>query len=224
MIKGLKFLFKRGFRIIWLNITCLVLTIGLLILLFCFHVPIGEEDYLICKMFPQFCVFLFVMLSGIFLCTDIVGNRAMRSAPMSKAMRLYSIPIYNTIVPFGFATIMNLIYVVYLFIAGLDLVHLSDMLILSAVITGVMTIFSTIGMNFSFGMLFMIYAYIPLFAANLFLSDNVWEYGFGMPLWAALLIYLGVAAVSSGISFIIARLFYRYGEFKPLMQQTMPNA
>lgn len=220
MTKGLKFLFKRGFRIIWLDIACIVMTIGLMVLLFCFHGEMGTEDYLICKVAPHFCTMLFVMLSGIFLCTDIVGNRVMRSAPISKSMRLYSIPIYNTILPFGISAIMNLVYLAYILIAGLDIINFSDMLIISAALTGVMTIFSTIGMNFSFGMLLMIYAYIPLFAANLFISDSIWENGFGLPLWAALLIYLGVAAASSGISFVVARLFYKYGNFKPLMQQT----
>ncbi len=222
MIKGLQFLFNRGFRLLWLNVACLVLTISMLVIFFCFHEPLGNEDYLICKMFPNFCVLAFVMMSGIFLCTDLVGNRAMRSIPISKALRLYSVPIYNTVLPFGLSAITILIYLVYIYIAGLDLVHFSDMLILSAVITGVMTVFSTIGMNFSFGMLFMIYAYIPIFAVNFFLPDDVWKNGFGMPLWAALLIYFGTAAVSSAISFIIARLFYKYGNFKPMIQQTMP--
>ena len=223
MITGLKFLFRRGFRSKVINIVCAVLTVAMFVLVVLFHEPIGAEDYLICKTFSVFGMLMFVMLSGIFLCTDMVGNRAVYAVPMSKAMRLYSKPLYNTIVPFAIAAVSNIAYIVFVLVSGMDVCNISDALILTSVVCALVTISSTLGMNIMYGMFLMIYVYFPVAAMGFIIPGDVWEFGFGLPLWAAVLIYFAVIAAASGISFVIARLFWKYGNFKAMAQQNLTN-
>ncbi len=216
-MKGLKFLFKRGFSHVVLNIISLVLIAGLLVGIVLAHEPVGAEDYIMCKISAHLGVMLAVIFNLMFLCSDITGNRLMRSAPISKQLRCFSIPTYCSILGGG-TLLVNIFYAIFCIVSGLDMSHLSDMLIVSSPLMLCLIIMGTIAMNINYGMILAIYMVLPLCGVLPALPGDVWEFGFGLPLWAGALIFVGTLIVSVVGAFAIARAFYVKADFKPMPQ------
>ncbi len=217
-MKGLRFLFKRGFSHVVLNIISLVMIAGLLVAVVLAHEPVGAEDYIMCKIGAHLGIMLGVILNFMFLCADITGNRLMRSASISKQLRCFSVPTYCIILGGGGTLLVNIFYAIFCMVSGLDMSHLSDMLIVSSPIMLGLIIMGTIAMNINYGMVLAIYMMLPLYAVFFVLPDEVWEFGFGLPLWAGALIFVGTLIVSVVGAFAIARAFYVKSDFKPMPQ------
>lgn len=217
-MKGLKFLFKRGFRHTVLNIISLVLISGILTAVVLAHEPVGAEDYIMCKVGAHLGLILAVIFNFFFLCGDVTGNRYMRSAPFSKQLRCFSVPTYCIILGGGGTVLVNIFYTIFCIASGLDMSNLSDMLIVSSPLMLCFIIVGTISMNINYGMLLAIYMVLPLTGVFFVLPDDVWEFGFGLPLWAGMLIFVGTLAGSIAAAFILALLFYKKADFKPIQQ------
>ena len=217
-MKGLKFLFKRGFFHIVLNIISIVFMLGMIVAVVLAHEPVGAEDYIMCKICALLGVMLSVMLNLMFLCADVTGNRLMRSAPFSKQLKRFSIPTYCVILGGGGTVLVNAAYAIFCIVSGLDMSHLSDMLIVSSPLMLCLIIMGTIAMNINYGMILAIYMVFPLWGVFFVLPSDVWEFGFGLPLWAGALIFVGTFAVSIAGAFIIGRIFHEKVDFKPIQQ------
>ncbi len=219
-MKGLEFLFKRTFSRKTSMIISAVVAIAMTVLVIVQHEPVGEDsDYLMCKaaMHLGFCFFtLFAMM---FATSEINGNRLMRSCPISKELRLKSVPIYSSIMGIGTTVLVNLIYSVFIIATNQPSVNISDMIIVSLPFLFCYTALGTVYMNMNYGSVFMIYLYIPIGCVGFLIPKETWQYGFGVDLLPAVLIFAAVAAVSVAASFMIARLFYNKSDFKPLPEQ-----
>ncbi len=216
---GLKFLFRRSCSLVRMGIPALI-GIALLVLMMVFHEPLSAEDYLICKMMAHFGMIFVIMFNGISLSVELNGNRLMRSAPISKQLRTFSVPMYNVIAGLGISALVNIIYAIFVLISGLEMCHLSDMLIISAPLCALYVILGTISMQFNWGMLVMIYAYLPMMFLIPLTPDHIWESGFGVSVGVGLVVYIAAAVISAVLAFVISYIFYKKYDFKPF-QQTM---
>lgn len=217
-MKGLRFLFRRGFSHIVMNIISLVIIAGILVAVVLAHEPVGAEDYIMCKVGAHLGVMMAVMFNFMFLCADITGNRLMRSAPFSKELRCFSVPTYCIILGGGGTLLINVFYAIFCIVSGLDMSHLSDMLIVSAPLALCFVVVGTVAMNINYGMILACYMVFPLMGLCFAVPSRVWEYGFGLPLWAGALIYVGTLIVSVAGAYILGRVFYKKYDFKPYQQ------
>ena len=217
-MKGLRFLFRRGFSHVVLNIGSLVIIAGLLVAVVLAHEPVGAEDYIMCKIGAHLGLMLGVMFNFMFLCADITGSRLMRSVPFSKELRCFSVPTYCIILGGGGTLLVNVFYAIFCIVSGLDMVHLSDMLIVSAPLVLSFVVVGTIAMHINYGMILACYMVFPLMGLCFAVPSRAWEYGFGLPLWAGALIYFGTLIVSAAASYILSRVFYKKYDFKPYQQ------
>ena len=217
-MKGLRFLFKRGFSHVVMNICSLVIIAGILTAVLLAHEPVGAEDYIMCKIGAHLGVMMSVVFNFMFLCADITGNRLMRSAPISKQLRCFSVPTYCILLGGGGTLLVNIFYAIFCIVSGLDMSHLSDMLIASSSLMLCLIIVGTIAMNINYGMILAIYMVFPLCGVFFVIPGDVWEFGFRLPLWAGALIFVGTLIVSVVGAFAIARAFYVKSDFKPMPQ------
>ncbi|MBE6889946.1 MAG: hypothetical protein E7485_08035 [Ruminococcaceae bacterium] len=217
-MKGLKFLFKRGFCHIVLNIISIVFMLGMMVAVALAHEPVGVEDYIMCKIGAHLGVMLSVMLNLMFLCADVTGNRLMRSAPFSKQLKRFSIPTYCVILGGGGTVLVNAAYAIFCIVSGLDMNNLCDMLIVSAPLMLCYIIMGTIALNINYGMILGVYIIFPVMGLFFAIPLEVWEFGFGLPLWAGALIFVGTLAVSITGAFTIGRIFHEKVDFKPIQQ------
>lgn len=217
-MKGLRFLFRRGFSHVVLNIISLFIIAVILLAVVLAHEPVGAEDYIMCKVGAHFGLMLSVMFNYMPLCAEITGNRLMRSAPFSKEFRCFSVPTYCIILGGGGTLLMNIFYAIFCIVSGLDMSHLSDMLIVSSPLMLCLIIMGTIAMNINYGMILAIYMVLPLTGVLPALPSDVWEFGFALPLWTGALIFGGTLIVSVVGAFAIARAFYAKSDFKPMPQ------
>ena len=221
-MKVLKYLFRRSFQSRWLaNLLTLILVVAAMVLVFVFHEDRGSEDYLICKVAPHAVGMMFAFINFIVLIADVTGNRLMRSAPISPSLRTFGIPMYCTIIGGGIAFVINVAYTVFCLASGLDVLHISDMLVFSAAVTALVIISGTLCLNIAYGSLVMIYAWMPIGLLGFIVPDNVWKNGFGLPLWAGVLIFVGAVVVSAVISFAVSHVIYKKVDFKPLPQTNL---
>lgn len=217
-MKGLRFLFRRGFSHVVMNICSLVIIAGILTAVLLAHEPVGAEDYIMCKIGAHLGVMMSVAFNFMFLCADITGNRLMRSAPISKQLRCFSVPTYCILLGGGGTLLVNIFYAIFCIVSGLDMSHLSDMLIVSSSLMLCLIIVGTIAMNINYGMILAIYMVFPLCGVFFVIPGDVWEFGFRLPLWAGALIFVGTLIVSVVGAFAIARVFYVKSDFKPMPQ------
>ncbi len=214
---GLKFLFRRSFSPLRMGIPAL-LGVAALVLVIVFHEPIKTEDYLLCKLMAHLGSVFVVMFAGIFLSAEISGTKLIRSSPISKELRTFAIPVYNIIMGVGITAFVNIVYAIFILVTGEDLVHISDMLIVSAPLCAIYTLLGTMSLHITWGMLFMIYGYIPASLLLGFVPHTVWENGFGMELWVGLLIYIGTVVLTSVLAFVISHICYKKYDFHAMQQ------
>lgn len=216
-MRALKFLCARSFRLRYL-IVPLILYIGIAVPVVLAHEPPGSEDYLICKMAPLLCVFLIQIVYMMFLSIDLNGNRLMRSSPISKELRTRAVPLFSFLTNLVLIVVTVLLYGAFIMISGQVLSHLSDMLLLAAFSIVVFVVFCTLGLHFTWGMIFMLYAWMPVAGIMFFISGEQWHSGFGLELWLSAVIFAAAVIVSFILAFVISHLFYKYSDFKAMTQ------
>ncbi len=218
-MKGFKYLLKRGItpkRLIWMIVSVVAMLVPVIV----FHEPIGSEDYISCKLMMSFVSFLAFYIPMTYLGNELVGNRLVRSMPISKEIRTVGIPLYCTIVFTAIEMLYILPYSVFIFVTGQEMYHIADMLILSAIMLAVTVLCGTVGLNVRFGFLSVYIFMVLCFSVGLLPDKSFSENGFGLPLWEAALIYVGAIAVSLIMSRIICQIYYKKSDFKPIQQYT----
>lgn len=216
-MRSLKYLFIRGFRPVRLIISAAV-TVAMLVLVMVFHENASSEDYLISKLCLNFGGILSVMIIEIFLCAELTGNRLLRSAPISKEMRTFGIPMFSTLLGLGVSLVSIVPYSVFIAVSGHPASHLSDTLLVSAALLFLYIVMGTIAMNIRYGMILLIYFYFPFGTLWFFISDEQWNNGFGVELPLSVLIFVGTLIVSVAIAFAVSHIFYKKMDFKAYQQ------
>lgn len=217
MKSALKFLFIRAFKghpLRWALTTAL--TVVMLAAEFVWIVPKGEEDFLLSKM-------MFVMVMGLipsiimlFIGTEIAGSRFTRAIPCAKTLYTRAVPVFSGILCYGSAVVFILLYAAGVMIMGESAVQITEMLSLMAGMLPLYTMIGGILVMFRWGVLAMIYLPFLLSISTVFIpaAGGLLLNGFGLPMWAAALIFVGGAAVSVGISCIVSGVIYKRLSFK----------
>lgn len=219
-MRGLKYLCRRGLNVPRI-IVPLILAVAMVAVVIIFHEEMNTEDYLICKMSLSFVSLIGIMMISIFLWADVSGNRMMRSSPISKELHTFSLPVFSSLLNMGSILLTVFPYIIFVLVTGLPVIHISDTLVAAAPVLAWCTFSVAIAVQMRWGMLILIYSYIPLMLCFFFFGDERWAGGFGLPLWAAVLIFLGGWVLATVISFIVCKLHYNKCDFKA-MQQTTP--
>ncbi len=214
---GLKFLFRRSF-LRWRMIIPAIVTIGMMVAVIAAHELKGTSDYLICKMCGNLGTWVTLIFTNIFLSVELTGTRFMRSAPISKQLRTFSVPLFNVIVGMGLTTLINIVYAIFIVVSGGELYNITDMLISSSVIGFGVTVIGTVSLLINWGMLFMLYAFVPVFLLLGLIPEGLWSNGFNTELWVGITVYAVLLVLSVVISFVIATIFYKKVDFKVLPQ------
>ncbi len=218
---GLKFLFKRSF-FRWRMIIPAFVTIAMMVTVMAAHELKGTEDYLVCKMFGNLGTWMLLIFADMFLCVDMNGTRLLRSAPISKELRTFSAPMFNIILGMGMTVLINIAYVVFILISGNELYNITDMLISSAVVGFIVTVIGTVSLLINYGMLLILYAFIPLALLMNFIPKSVWSNGFGTELWVGIVVFAVFFVLSVAVSFISAKICYKKVDFNALPQNITP--
>ncbi len=214
---GLKFLFRRSF-LRWRMIIPAIVTIGMMVAVIAAHELKGTSDYLVCKMCGNLGTWVTLIFTNIFLSVELTGTRFMRSVPISKQLRTFSVPLFNVIVGMGLTTLINIVYAIFIVVSGGELYNITDMLISSSVIGFGVTVIGTVSLLINWGMLFMLYAFVPVFLLLELIPEGLWSNGFNTELWVGITVYAVLLVLSVVFSFVIAAIFYKRIDFKALPQ------
>lgn len=224
MKSALKFLFVRGIltRPLKWMIT-VVLTFAMLAAEFLWLVPQGEEDFLLSKMMFNYVIQLTPMVITIFINTETAGNRAIRALPCAKALYTRALPVFSGIIYCGTTAVFMLLYAAGVLIMGESPVQISEMLAATAPMMAFYSLAGGIAPLFRYGMLTIIYPPMMFnFLPILFpISEDILINGTGLPMWAAVLIFIGAAVVPVMISCASNSIIYKHASFRPLAMNTI---
>lgn len=207
---GLGFLAKSILRIPKLGLIVIILFSLLIeVLPYIFHEEMGSGDYL----FPKAAVFfpsLFLTeMAVIFLIRDLLGNKLVRSLPIAKKLYTRSLPALMAIIVLGVSVILMGSYFVYLKCINAAIGHYSDSLVIGAVICGSLLFFAPVLMQSAAGGIIMVYtASLPLVAVIVLIDDVKKQFGFGIPLYLSIIIFLLTAVL--GTVWMLYYFSYRY--------------
>lgn len=212
---GMRFLLRRTFGRWYLWV--FPMAFGAAILLASILEP-GEEgntDYILSRLMGSGtggC--LFAMMMGSSLSADLTGNRCMRSAPIAKRLITRSVPIFFTALLTVNALVTDGIYAAAVLARGGAVSDISDFVILSAYAVLLCVLVAVIAVNLRYGMILLIYAYIPIMLAALIVPRSIKMNGFGLPLGAAAAILAGAAVLALVLGIAISEAFYKKSNFK----------
>lgn len=224
MKSALKFLFARGIAnhpIKW------IITLGFAFVMlaaeFLWMVPQGEEDFLLSKMMFNYVIQLTPIIIMILLNSETAGNRAIRAFPCAKAMYTRAIPFFSGILSCGLTAVFVLLYAAGVLFMGESPVQISEMIVVSFPLMILYSLICGIAPLFRFGVLIMIYVPLLLNVVIAFLpiSKDILYNGTGLPLWAAVLIFVGGAVASVAISCVANSIIYKKANFKSAMMNTV---
>ncbi len=214
---GLKFLFRRSF-FRWRMIIPAIVTIGMMVAVMAAHEERGSSDYLICKLCGNLGTWILLIFTDMFLCVELNGTRLLRSAPISKELRTFSAPMFNIIIGMGTTTLINIAYVIFVLLSGEEMYNITDMLICSSVIGIIVTVTGTVSLLINYGMLLILYAFIPASLLMTFIPKGFWSYGFNTELWVGIVIYVVLMLLSVVISIALAGYLHKKTDFKAMQQ------
>ena len=224
MKSALNFLFIRAFKghpLRWALTTALA--VAVLAAEIIFIVPVGEEEFLFSKMIFIIVLGLIPSIIMLFIGAEISGSRFVRAVPFAKALYTRAVPVFTGILCYGSAAVFMLLYAAGVLIIGESAVQTTEMLTLTAVTMPLYAIIGGILSMFRMGVLFMIY--IPfLFSISMYFIpevDKLLLNGFGLPLWAAVLIFVGGAAASAAVCCIVNSAIYKKRSFKAQAETMM---
>lgn len=221
-MNGLKLLFTRWFSHKVFLICALALFVGMMTAVMLFHANPGDyesndADYLMCKVCALLPMVLGIMVLGIIMASEIVGNRFMRAIPAAHKMHTVGFPLFGLLISLGWGLATNIIYAVYILIIGGDICNISDMLLLTAPIALVCTIMPALMFSCRFGALFGMMMYFPFLFLMMIISnlpEKVKYEGFGLPVWGSALITAAAYLLGFIIGAVISTLCYRSGNFR----------
>lgn len=214
---GLRLLFSRYFSHKRMLFGISVFWVLIMTAIMLFHEDPGNSnsDYIMCKVVALSPMMIALALPVIFIAQDTVGNRFMRSVPCAKKLYVYGIPAFSTIVSLGWSILTITVYAAFILITGRDICNISDILVLTSIFGGIIVPISCIIMSVRFGAFFFVIFYSPLTMIIInFCSTGSGGCGYGLPLWASLLICLGCFIAACAVGMIISGAVYKKGNFR----------
>lgn len=214
-MRAMKLLFSRYIRHRVLLLCSALFFVGMLTAVMLFHADPGspdseQGDYLMCKMCGLFPAMFGVAVPSVFLAQETQGSRFLRAVPFAEQIYRTGIPLLCAGVTFFWTALTDIVYSAFILISGRDIANISDMLALSAVVGFVFTIASCCGLTIRHGGYVFILYYLPFV---LIMSMGRRNDFLGLPLWGALLIFIGGSAAGLAACLAIARLAYAKGNF-----------
>lgn len=214
-MRAMKLLFSRYIRHRVLLLCSALFFVGMLTAVMLFHADPGspdseQGDYLMCKMCGLFPAMFGVAVPSVFLAQETQGSRFLRAVPFAEQIYRTGIPLLCAGVTFFWTALTDIVYSAFILISGRDIANISDMLALSAVVGLVFTIASCCGLTIRHGGYVFILYYLPFV---LIMSMGRRNDFLGLPLWGALLIFIGGSAAGLAACLAIARLAYAKGNF-----------
>lgn len=214
-MRAMKLLFSRYIRHRVLLLCSALFFVGMLTAVMLFHADPGspdseQGDYLMCKMCGLFPAMFGVAVPSVFLAQETQGSRFLRAVPFAEQIYRTGIPLLCAGVTFFWTAVTDIVYSAFILISGRDIANITDMLALSAVVGFVFTIASCCGLTIRHGGYVFILYYLPFV---LIMSMGRRNDFLGLPLWGALLIFIGGSAAGLAACLAIARLAYAKGNF-----------
>lgn len=225
-MSGLKLLYRRYFSHRRILLGSALFFAAMTAAVFVFHSDPGDPDvdYIMCKVCAQIPVVFGLLLPGIFMVQDTMGNRFMRSVPCARGLYMRGIPLFSTITAACWSAALNVIYAAFILLTGRDICNISDMLIITSIMAGLMAFVICAAMCLRLGSLLLVEFYAPLMFLSLaFIGSDTAENGFGLPLWAGLLICCGTFLAVLALGALTAGIAYAKGNFREVtyIQGTM---
>lgn len=184
------------------------------------HEHIGSEDYLFPKIFVFFPSAFLTEMTIIFLIRDFAGNKFVRSMPIAKQVYTRSLPSIIVALTLGLPTVLMGCYFVFLKCIGAEVGQFSDTLLLGAVVCGSLLFFAPVFTQSPAGGVIMIYlASLPLVAAILLMDGLQKSFGFGVPLYISIIIFLLTAILGTMWAFFYSSQRYKKKDGKFLSTQ-----
>lgn len=226
---GLKLLFSRYFRHRTAILVIALVFAGMLAAVMIFHADPGfsedgDSDYLMCKICALMPMMFWDMIPIIFMAQETVGSRFMRAIPCAEKMYTVGIPLFSTLIPAVGGALTNMAYSVFILATGRDICNLTDMLILTGIVGGIMTVISCTMMSFRFGGFTFVLFYLPYWVVLIMSvtpGSQTAAYGFGLPLWAGALITVGGFIAGALIGGVISTAAYRKFSFRETPYNSM---
>ncbi|MCI5667850.1 MAG: hypothetical protein MR291_03685 [Oscillospiraceae bacterium] len=214
-MRAMKLLFSRYIRHRASLLCSAVFFVVMLTAVMLFHADPGspdseQGDYLMCKMCGLFPAMFGVAVPSVFLAQETQGSRFLRAVPFAEQIYRTGIPLLCAGVTFFWTAVTDIVYSAFILISGRDIANITDMLALSAVVGFVFTIASCCGLTIRHGGYVFILYYLPFV---LIMSMGRRNDFLGLPLWGALLIFIGGSAAGLAACLAIARLAYAKGNF-----------
>lgn len=223
-MNGLKLLFKRWFSHRIFCLITLLLFVGMMTAVMIFHEDPGnyesdEADYLMCKICALLPMVLGILIPSILMTAEIYGNRFMRAIPAADKMFTLGFPVFGLAVSLGWGVMTNLVYGLFILFSGRDICNISDMLLLTAPIALFCAIMPAFMFSSRVGSVFGMLMYFPFLFLMFWissLSEKVKYDGFGLPVWASLLILAAAYLAGFAVGAVISMSCYRRGNFREL--------
>ncbi len=223
-MRAMRFILNRFFRFWALLLVMLGIHIAMLAAVMIFHADLSGDDasdYLICKLFALIPMTFAVLLHMLFLSAQTTGCRLVRSMPMAAVLYTKAMPALLVAVTLCYALLTVIPYSVFIFVTERELCNISDMLIMTAIQCLYLNISGSVILSVnSMTTAFVAAYFLPMifFGAAGFFID--WGSSLGVPLWGAVLIFVGAFAVGGAVSAIICRIMYYKSDFK---ERTTPQ-
>lgn len=229
MKKAMKFLISRCFfgeKSRWFALGGLLLYVAMIVLLMFLNEPCGSEDYLMCKMVLCIGVDILPMVIAIFLCSDITGNRLLRSSPIAKTLFTGAVPIFFTLLIGVMMVVANLsLNIAWKVLGTLTPGQTADTLIITGAFAAFYIICLSLFSVLRYGMVLCTYSLIiPSFSGMIFATNDALAFGFGLTVPAAAAIFCGAILLAMAVSMLICNLAYRKFNFKPYSQTMLINS
>lgn len=189
---------------------------------FLVHEPIGEDDYLMPKVFIFFpAVFLLEMILILFS-RNIAGNKMVRSMPIAKKLYTRSLPGAIPLITFGVSGLAMGAYFIFLGVINAEVSQFSDTLVTGSIICASTLFFAPFVADLVVGGLIMIYAAgLPFIAVMLLMDKTAKTHGYGVPLYLAVTLFALTAVLGTLWCFYICSHKYRKKDLVIYPQQAL---
>lgn len=202
----------------------ILLSMAIEVLPFVFHEDLGNDDYLFPKAALFFASMILTEITAIIIMRDLLGNKLVRSLPISKKLCTRSLPAFTTFLILGISIIYIGIYFVFLGSINAETAQYSDTLIMGAAICGSLLFFSPVLMQNIAGIIILGYvASLPTIALILLSDDIVKQVGFGIPLYLSVIIFILTAVLGTLWTFYYFSYRYKKTDVKIYSQAAEKN-
>lgn len=180
---------------------------------FVFHEELGSEDYIFPKAFLVFMAVFLAILTVINGCCDLSQNKLAPSFPIARELYTKSMPAFISAVTIGITAVLIGAYFLFLGIIGAEKVQFADTLIIAGIVCGTFLFGSPIIMRLPLNGITLLYIpMVPLGIAVILAGAK--SNGFGLPIWAGAVIFLGAVIVGTVWTFIFSGILYRRRSIK----------